>query len=123
MLEGAEDIASHVGRLLKERPEVKAFDKMAATGKVSPLPVHCSACGGRHGGCCRGAAPTEHSGSGLPVSAEPPSAAPATAQGDKLRLVADKPVVLVLGSGWGAHAIMKAGLGEGEAFQACARTP
>lgn len=28
-------------------------------------------------------------------------------RGGKLRLQADKPVVLVLGSGWGAHSLMK----------------
>jgi hypothetical protein len=30
----------------------------------------------------------------------------------RLRLQATKPVVLVLGSGWGAHSLMKVGFGE-----------
>jgi NADH:ubiquinone reductase (non-electrogenic) len=33
--------------------------------------------------------------------------------GGRLRLQADKPVVLVLGSGWGAHSLMKVGVRVG----------
>lgn len=49
--------------------------------------------------------------------------------GEGLRLQSEKPVVLLLGSGWGAHSIMKVGEGQagrgrgGHGCRGCAHPP
>ena len=63
-LESAEDVTSHMGRMIKELPSTKAIDNMLVAGKDK----------------------------------------------DTLRLESRKPVVVLLGSGWGAHSILKVGV-------------
>lgn len=132
VLESCEDVASHLQRGIKELPSTKALDRLLVEGKggcCQPclLVVLCirvtgqqrwrggAACGaasccmaaGDAGQCLqqllRSPAPAKHA----PRCNAGAAAAAHTPAGGALRVQSEKPVIVILGSGWAAHSIMK----------------